>query len=80
MDIGKGVLERASLALVDLVYEDMAGLACARFVEPVFVFLIAAVVHDDDVVKTCLEQPVCHRLEAVIGVERRQNDGNTLKA
>ena len=80
MDVGEGVLERAALAFVDLVHQHMADGAGTQLVEPVLMLLVAAVVHDDDVTESRLDQSVRYSLESVVGIEGGQHDRNGSEA
>ena len=77
-NIPEGVLQSCALALVGLVVQqgDFRVLGC-KVVEVVQIFGLAAVVDQDNIGKTIFQQSVHHGDQLVVGIQGRQNHGNS---
>ena len=77
-DMGKGGLECPALPLVHAVMDHRADGILLRLVKPALMCLVAAVIHNDDMLKTVLDQAFDHSRELLIRVQRGQNDRRRL--
>ena len=73
-NIGKSCLDRAALALIDLMRQYRAAVEPGSLVEEVPPLCTASVVDDDKVLKAFLQKAFNHIYEFFVRVEGRQND------
>ena len=76
--IGEGGFQRPALALVDPVVQHMALGVLLRLVEPMAVLIVAAVIHNHNVLKAVLHKPIHNALEFAVRVQGGENNGKRL--
>ena len=77
-EVAEGVLQRGTLALIDLVVQQVNDIGmCGSFgFKVVKIFGLAAVVDQNDVRKAILQKTVDDRVELLIGIQRGQDNGD----
>ena len=67
--IAKGGFQRPAFALVDPVVQHMTLGVLLRLIKPLAVLVVAAIIHDDDVLKAVLHKSVHNALEFSVRVQ-----------